>query len=73
MYVDIYQKKNIHILLHLIKVSFDCHICQIKNYSKDTLNHHIKKEHKGLKYECHECDGLCTGKQVVRRHVESVH
>ena len=49
------------------------HICQLKNDSKDALNRHIKNKHKGLKYECHECDGLCTGKQGVRRHVESVH
>ena len=62
------------ILLHHKKVSFDCHIFQHKNNSKDALNCHIKKEHKGLRrYECHECDGLCTGKQGVRRHVESVH
>ena len=61
-------------MLHHNKVSFDYHICQHKNNSKDALNRHIKKEHKGLRrYECHECDGLCTGKQVVRRHVESVH
>ena len=60
-----------HILLHHNKVSFDCHICQHEN--KDALNCHIKKEHIGLRYQCNECDGLCTGKQGVRRHVESVH
>ena len=61
-------------MLHHNKASFDYHIRQQKNNSKDALNRHIKKEHKGLRrYECHECDGLCTGKQGVRRHVESVH
>ena len=61
------------ILLHHHKVSFGYKICQHKNNSKDALNCHIKKEHKILRYECHECDGLCTGKQGVRRHVASVH
>ena len=69
---EVFIRKTL--LLHHNKVSFDYHICQHKNNSKDALNCHIKKEHKGLRrYECHECDGLCTGKQGVRRHVESVH
>ena len=42
------SEKNIHVLLHFNKVSFDCYICQLKNNSKDALNRHIKKEHKGL-------------------------
>ena len=68
---SIYQK---NIIATHNKASFDYHIRQHKNNSKDALNCHIKKEHKGLRrYECHECDGLCTGKQGVRRHVESVH
>ena len=35
--------------------------------------YHINASHEGLRYECHECDGVFTCKKDVRRHVKSVH
>ena len=41
--------------------------------AKQRLNSHINIEHKGIRYECHECDGVFKGKEGVRKHVERVH
>ena len=41
-----------HIAVHH-GVSFKCHICQYKNDNKDGHNCYIKKEHIGLRNECH--------------------
>ena len=34
-------------------VSSKCQICQYKNDNKDGLNCHIKREHIGLRNDCH--------------------
>ena len=47
--------------------------CQLKYNSKKPLDHHIKKVHEGLKYECHECNGLFCSIQGVKKHVNMVH
>ena len=37
--------------------SYNCKLCEKKFIQPGTLNLHIRRDHKGLKSKCKECDG----------------
>ena len=48
--------------------SFHCFICEKKFARFDTLTNHQNSMHKGIKYDCKDCDKSYSHEGNLRRH-----
>ena len=62
------EKLKDHRKMHeIVSVSFECDKCDYKTKGDDELNQHIKSAHKGILYNCDQCDNIFNNEYIILR------
>ena len=63
------EKKGITDNLQQENIGIGCNKCDVVFRSKTSLSQHIRLVHKGVKYECNQCDYRATMQGILTRHI----